>query len=395
MSKTSNSRKRLIFTALLFVLLFSCGGIKSEAKWIQNKNGTYSWQRKNGDIATSTWINNRKYVDENGIRVTGKYKIGKNYYYFKKSTGAVVKSKWIKNGSKWEYAQSNGVLLRAGKYKVGSSYYYFSKKGNRKTGFRTISGKTYYFKPKDSGKMAVREWVEVDGKYYRFNKNGVMRTSTWIGKRYVDKNGVSLTGLQTIGGKIYYFKESTRKKVTNTTKTVNGKTYEFDSNGVGTEVTVSSSSGKRNSTRSDLHSQYWSDPAVDDQTLLASIIYCEAGGESYTGQLAVGYVILNRVRSSSYPNTFAEVIYQNQQFEPARTGALTSCLKNGTATTSCKNAAKEVLSLYNSGAKPTLSGYGDFSGYYFFMTPASYYSIGLTSKPLQIGGHYFLKTWTR
>ncbi len=54
--------------------------------------------------------------------------------------------------------------------------------------------------------------------------------------------------------------------------------------------------------------------------LLAALIYCEAGNQPYEGQVAVGAVVMNRVRSGSYPNTISEVIYQSGQFGPAMTG---------------------------------------------------------------------------
>lgn len=59
-----------------------------------------------------------------------------------------------------------------------------------------------------------------------------------------------------------------------------------------------------------------------NQELLASIIYCEAGNQQYEGQVAVGAVIMNRVKSGSYPNSIEEVIYQSGQFGPAATGWL-------------------------------------------------------------------------
>lgn len=59
-----------------------------------------------------------------------------------------------------------------------------------------------------------------------------------------------------------------------------------------------------------------------NQELLASIIYCEAGNQPYEGQVAVGAVIMNRVKSGSYPNSIEEVIYQSGQFRPAATGWL-------------------------------------------------------------------------
>ena len=81
---------------------------------------------------------------------------------------------------------------------------------------------------------------------------------------------------------------------------------------------------------------------VDDVTLLAAIIQCEAGNECYEGQLAVGAVIMNRVRSSSYPSTISEVIYQRGQFSPAGSGKLAERLASGVKD-SCLQAAQEAL----------------------------------------------------
>ena len=83
--------------------------------------------------------------------------------------------------------------------------------------------------------------------------------------------------------------------------------------------------------------------SADDVTLLAAIIQCEAGGCSYQGQLAVGAVVMNRVKSSSFPNTISGVIYQRGQFSPARTGKLASRLAKGVSA-SCRQAAMEALS---------------------------------------------------
>ena len=56
--------------------------------------------------------------------------------------------------------------------------------------------------------------------------------------------------------------------------------------------------------------------------LLAKLIYGEARGEPYTGQVAVGAVVLNRVKSSSFPNTVAGVIYQNGAFDVVKDGQI-------------------------------------------------------------------------
>lgn len=79
-----------------------------------------------------------------------------------------------------------------------------------------------------------------------------------------------------------------------------------------------------------------------DAAMLAALIQCEAGGESYEGKLAVGSVVMNRVRSSHFPNTVAGVIYQSGQFSPVASGRFASVLAKG-ANQSCRQAAGEVL----------------------------------------------------
>lgn len=82
---------------------------------------------------------------------------------------------------------------------------------------------------------------------------------------------------------------------------------------------------------------------VDEVTLLAAIIQCEAGGSTYEGQVAVGAVVLNRVKSGSYPDTISGVIYQRGQFGPASSGKLARRLANGVSSTAYA-AAEEALS---------------------------------------------------
>lgn len=83
-------------------------------------------------------------------------------------------------------------------------------------------------------------------------------------------------------------------------------------------------------------------PTDSDAYLLGAIIQCEAGGESYAGKLAVGSVVLNRVKSSYFPNTISGVIYQSGQFSPVASGRLAYCLQTG-VDGSCLQAAQEVL----------------------------------------------------
>ncbi len=106
-----------------------------------------------------------------------------------------------------------------------------------------------------------------------------------------------------------------------------------------------------------------------NQELMASIIYCEAGNQPYEGQVAVGAVIMNRVKSGSYPNSIEEVIYQSGQFGPAATGWLNRVRNSGGYTQTALQAAIDALN----GANPIGS--------------CLYFDQG--GSGMKIGAHYF------
>ncbi len=89
--------------------------------------------------------------------------------------------------------------------------------------------------------------------------------------------------------------------------------------------------------------------SVDDVTLLAALIQCEAGGQSYECQLAVGAVVVNRVRSGSYPGSIYGVIYQRGQFSPASSGKLESRLAKGVSGTAYSAAQAALGGADNTG----------------------------------------------
>ncbi|SDB01804.1 SH3 domain-containing protein [Eubacterium oxidoreducens] len=80
--------------------------------------------------------------------------------------------------------------------------------------------------------------------------------------------------------------------------------------------------------------------SASDAQVLGALIYIEAGASCYEGELAVGAVVMNRVKSSSYPNTIQGVIYQSGQFA---TGAISSVLASGVPS-SCLQAANAAIS---------------------------------------------------
>ena len=75
-----------------------------------------------------------------------------------------------------------------------------------------------------------------------------------------------------------------------------------------------------------------------DHRLLAKLVYAEARGESYKGQVAVAAVVLNRVKSSQFPNTISGVIYQSGAFSCVSNGSI-----NNTPDSSCIRAALDAM----------------------------------------------------
>ena len=105
------------------------------------------------------------------------------------------------------------------------------------------------------------------------------------------------------------------------------------------------------------------------QELLAALIFCEAGNQPYKGQVAVGAVVLNRIKSKTYPDSMKEVIYQRGQFGPAGSGWLNRVLQNKSYTKTAWKAAADALK-----GKDPING-------------CLYFNQGGSGK--KIGDHYF------
>ena len=111
--------------------------------------------------------------------------------------------------------------------------------------------------------------------------------------------------------------------------------------------------------------------------LLSRLIFGEARGEPYVGQVAVGAVVLNRVKSSSFPNTIAGVIYQNGAFDVVSDGQI-NLVQNSTA----KKAAQDAL-----------NGWDPSYGAIYYFNPNTATSKWIWSRPMTvtIGKHRFCK----
>lgn len=114
-----------------------------------------------------------------------------------------------------------------------------------------------------------------------------------------------------------------------------------------------------------------------DITLLARLIYGEARGESYTGQVAVGAVVMNRIRSSSFPNTMSGVIYQKYAFTAVADGQI-----NLTPNATARKAAVDAM-----------NGWDPSYGAIYYYNPATATSSWIFSRQttVTIGNHVFAK----
>ena len=112
-----------------------------------------------------------------------------------------------------------------------------------------------------------------------------------------------------------------------------------------------------------------------DTYLLARCIYAEARGESYTGQVAVGAVVLNRVESAQFPHTIAGVIYQKNAFTAVSDGQI-----NLTPDETALNAAKDAM-----------NGWDPTNGCLYYYNPAKATSSWIFSREtvVTIGKHVF------
>ena len=171
--------------------------------------------------------------------------------------------------------------------------------------------------------------------YYKGNVDGIYGSGTLSAvKLFQKKNGLTVDG---IAG----------------TKTLNAMGIYNSSN---------SSSSSSNST---------------NLNLLSRLVYGEARGEPYAGQVAVAAVVLNRVKSSSFPNTIAGVIYQKGAFNVVDDGQI-NLSPNSTA----KKAAQDAL-----------NGWDPSYGAIYYFNPNTATNAWIWSRPhvITIGKHRFCK----
>ncbi len=119
--------------------------------------------------------------------------------------------------------------------------------------------------------------------------------------------------------------------------------------------------------------------STSDVQLMARAINGEARGEPYEGQVAVGAVILNRVKDSKFPNTIAGVIYEKGAFTAVADGQINKAISEGST-------------VYKA-ARDAMNGWDPTGGAIYYFNPATATNKWIWSRPLikTIGKHRFCK----
>ena len=173
---------------------------------------------------------------------------------------------------------------------------------------------------------------------------------------YYNGNVDGIYGSQTLAA-VKYFQRSNGL-------TVDGIAGTRTLNAMGIMSSSSSGGGSSSSSNSNLN-------------LLSRLVYSEARGETYTGQVAVAAVVLNRVKSSSFPNTISGVIYERGAFDAVSDGQI-----NLTPDSTARKAAQDAL-----------NGWDPSYGAIYYFNPNTATSAWIWSRPMTvtIGNHRFCK----
>ena len=257
--------------------------------------------------------------------------VGKLY----KGDRALIK----KQGSEWTKIASGSVngYVKNEYCVFGQEAYAYAKKHCDTVAKVTIDGLRVRKSPaEDAGVVKT----VVTGDKFKVNKKA-NKTDGWVAIKvdsdtcYVSADYVTLS-LDT-GKAVTLEEEAAAQKAEEEKKAAAAQTASSSSSSSNGQTTTTSTTQNMSLAAS-----------ADEETLLAALVQCEAGGQGVQCMTAVGAVVVNRVRSGSYPSSIYNVIYQRGQFGPASSGRLESRLASGVSS-SARQAARAALS----GSDPT------------------------------------------
>ena len=161
------------------------------------------------------------------------------------------------------------------------------------------------------------------------------------------------------------------------TQTVNAVKYFQRKNGLTADGIAGPATLKAMGITSSSSSSSSSSSYSSNLNLLSRVIYGEARGEPYTGQVAVGAVVMNRIKSSSFPNTLSGVVYQSGAFDAVKDGQV-----NLTPDSTARKAAQDAM-----------NGWDPSYGAIYYFNPSTATNKWIWSRPMTviIGKHRFCK----
>ena len=250
---------------------FRSNGVLQKKRWITAENGKRYYCSQNGTIAKDQWIDNKTYyVTATGEMAKGLTAIGKRLYYFNPVNGKLKKNGRFKDASGAPYvANKNGVVLRSHFFKVNGKTYYAEANGKLASGLKTIEGEIYFFK-QNSNRMVTGGRRSVNGNTYYFQSDGKAAKDRWVkisGNYYYFLSDGKMAKNQYIGTKWYVGADGVRVK-----KTVSSGGLQKNGN----KTYVVGSDGKK------LTNQW--------ATVNGNKYYCGADGAIVTGLQTIGGV---------------------------------------------------------------------------------------------------------
>ena len=206
--------------------------------------------------------------------------------------------------------------------------------------------------------------------YLTYRKNNSVETLSKYGSR-----GSEVTQIQTKLKRWGYYTGSVDGIYG--TQTVNAVKYFQRKNGLTADGIAGPATLKAMGIMTSTSSSSSSSNYNNNLNLLSRVIYGEARGEPYTGQVAVGAVVMNRVKSSSFPNTIPGVVYQSGAFDAVKDGQV-----NLTPDSTARKAAQDAL-----------NGWDPSYGAIYYFNPSTATNRGIWSRPMTItiGKHRFCK----
>jgi len=324
-------------------------GIKKKSKYLKNRIAWIDSElylfTKNGYLPSPGWYEQSGkwyYIEKNGTCAVGWKKVSGSWFFFDRCSGNMVeqgaydtRAPFARYAKYYVFTKGGARRRTAGWQKGLDGYWYRSKAdGKAVTGWQTVGGKSYYFVASLGCRMAASRkglaWYQ-DGRHLK--KSGVAEP---MNLAWHNRNG-------------YWWYGRGSKYMANEMVCINGWVYLFNEKGYCTrgwdfdhtqEITYITESEAE-----DQDVITWNDPIEvtnEELLLMSAVVYLEAGGEPYRGQLAVANVILNRLRSGRYGTTLADVIYAPYQFSVVGTKTFEKMIKTGGSESAMK-ATKEAL----------------------------------------------------